>query len=78
MADLPDEPPTDTTDDQAGAEAVDADKLGGNRPGADARRAEESFPPEEPLGVEDPAVLQGGSGTRDDLVTREWRTEPEQ
>lgn len=63
--------------DQVGAEMLDADKLGGNTVAGDARRAEERYPPDEPLGVEDPAVLQGGSGTRDDLDTREWRTEDE-
>jgi hypothetical protein len=64
-------------DDQSGAEMLDADKLGGNRIGDDARRAEERFPPDAPLGVEDPAIVQGGSETRDDLDTREWRTEDE-
>ncbi|MFN3216291.1 MAG: hypothetical protein ACE367_07340 [Acidimicrobiales bacterium] len=71
--------PADDTDpgDQRGAEMLDADKLGGNSIGSDARIAEEQFPPDEPLGVEDPAIVQGGSGTRDDLDTREWRTEDE-
>ena len=72
-------PPAETADPggQSGAESRDEDKIGGNRSGADARRAEEHFPPDRPLGVEDPAILQGGSGTRDDLETREWRTEDE-
>jgi hypothetical protein len=63
--------------EQTGAEMLDADKLGGNTVGGGARRAEERFPPDEPLGVEDPAILQGGSETSDDLDTREWRIEDE-
>jgi hypothetical protein len=53
------------------SEALDGDTLGeqpGDRdlPGSD-------YPPERPLGVEDPT----GSAAEDDVATRDWRTEDE-
>ena len=54
------------------AEATDPSTLG-HGPDDDGLPGIEDFPPERPLGVEDPAILQGGSGTSDDLVLREWR-----
>lgn len=33
----------------------------------------EDYPPEQPLGVEDPSLLEGGAETRDDLRIRLWR-----
>lgn len=61
-------------DDQHGAEQIDESVLGGplddqGSPG----RSMGDYPPDQPLGVEDPAIVQGGSETADDLVTREWR-----
>lgn len=43
----------------------------------DASTIRATYPPERPMGVEDPSVAEGGSETRDDLVTREWREEPD-
>lgn len=37
----------------------------------------QGYPPDRPLGVEDPTLLQGGPGARDDLVTRTWRETPD-
>ncbi|MEQ8839444.1 MAG: hypothetical protein RIB98_00550 [Acidimicrobiales bacterium] len=37
-----------------------------------------TYPPEKPVGVEDPAIVQGDSEARDDVVTRAWREEPDE
>lgn len=42
--------------------------------GADVR---ETYPPERPMGVEDPAIVQGDAEIRDDVVTRAWRETPD-
>ncbi len=60
------------TDEQRQAEQLDEEVLGQDvvdDPGIGVA----NFPPERPRGVEDPSILQGGSGTEDDLVTRDWR-----
>lgn len=53
------------------SEALDGDKLD-ERPGDAELPGVSDFPPERPLGVEDPSV-----GGEDDAATRDWRTEPE-
>jgi hypothetical protein len=67
---------TDANDPQSSAEQTDPAKLGEtvgqrDRPG-------DHFPPDEPLGVEDPSILGDGRITTDDLETRSWREQPEQ
>lgn len=32
-----------------------------------------NYPPERPLGAEDPTLMSEGPGTEDDLITRAWR-----
>lgn len=61
----------DNNDPQDQAEEFDGDVLG-ERP-TDDDLPGSNFPPDAPLGVEDPAIIQGGSGTQDDAITREWR-----
>lgn len=46
-------------------------------PDGDASGIRATYPPDRPMGVEDPSVADDGSATRDDLVTREWREEPD-
>lgn len=53
------------------SEAVDGDTLG-ERVG-DQDLPGTGYPPERPLGVEDPT----GSAAEDDVATRDWRTEDE-
>ena len=66
---------SDTNDPQSAAEATDPSKLGEtvgqhDRPG-------DVYPPDEPLGVEDPSILDDGRITRDDVATRAERERPE-
>ncbi len=60
------------TDEQQRAEQLDEEVLGQD-PIDDPDIGVAGWPPEDPRGVEDPSVLQGGSETQDDLVTRDWR-----
>ncbi len=67
---------TDANDPQSAAEATDPTKLGEtvgqhDRPG-------DIYPPDEPLGVEDPSILDDGRIATDDVETRERRQQPEQ
>jgi hypothetical protein len=67
---------TDAHDSQSSAEQTDPSKLGEtvgqhDRPG-------DVFPPDEPLGVEDPSILADGRIAADDVATRARREEPEQ
>lgn len=69
--------PDETVDAQsAGAEQLDPSVLG-EKPGDDGLPGIEDYPPEAPLGVEDPAIDAEGSMLQDDLAIREWREEPE-
>jgi hypothetical protein len=66
---------TDANDSQSSAEETDPTKLGEtvgqhDRPG-------DVYPPEEPLGVEDPSILDDGWITTDDVETRSQREQPE-
>jgi hypothetical protein len=66
---------TDANDSQSIAEATDPSKLGEtvgqeDRPGDD-------YPPDEPLGVEDPSILGDGRIAPDDVETRSQREQPE-
>jgi hypothetical protein len=66
---------TDANDSQSSAEQTDPAKLGEtvgqhDRPGDD-------YPPEEPLGVEDPSILADGRIATDDVESRSKREEPE-
>jgi hypothetical protein len=67
---------TDAHDSQSSAEQTDPTILGEtvgqqDRPG-------DSYPPDEPLGVEDPSILHDGSIAPDDVETRAQREQPEQ
>lgn len=67
---------TDANDSQADAEATDPTKLGEtvgqhDRPG-------DIYPPDEPLGVEDPSILDDGRIASDDVESRSEREVPEQ
>jgi hypothetical protein len=53
------------------SEALDGDTLG-EQPG-DQELPGADYPPDRPLGVEDPT----GSAAEDDVATRDWRTEGE-
>jgi hypothetical protein len=66
---------TDANDSQSGAEATDPSKLG-ETVGQDDRPGD-AYPPEEPLGVEDPSILDDGRIAPDDVETRSEREEPE-
>ena len=44
----------------------------------DGEKVTSKYPPSRPMGVEDPAIVQGDAEIRDDMVTREWREEPEE
>jgi hypothetical protein len=66
---------TDANDSQSTAEATDPSKLGEtvgqeDRPG-------DAYPPDEPLGVEDPSILDDGRIAPDDVETRSQREQPE-
>ena len=66
---------TDANDSQSSAEETDPTKLGEtvgqhDRPG-------DVYPPDEPLGVEDPSILDDGWITTDDVETRSQREQPE-
>lgn len=66
---------TDANDSQSSAEETDPTKLGEtvgqhDRPG-------DVYPPDEPLGVEDPSILGDGWITTDDVETRSQREQPE-
>jgi hypothetical protein len=67
---------TDTDQPQSHSEQTDPTKLGEtvgqhDRPG-------DVYPPDEPLGVEDPSILDDGQIAADDVATRSEREEPEQ
>lgn len=62
--------------DTNNAEELDPEVLG-DTPTSRGLPGIEGYPPERPLGVEDPSILEGGSGTPDDLTIRTWRQEPE-
>jgi hypothetical protein len=67
---------TDAHDSQSSAEQTDPTILGetvGQR-----ERPGDSYPPDEPLGVEDPSILHDGSIAPDDVETRAQREQPEQ
>jgi hypothetical protein len=66
---------TDANDSQSTAEATDPSTLGevvgqDDRPG-------DAYPPERPLGVEDPSILDDGRIGSDDVETRSEREQPE-
>jgi hypothetical protein len=66
---------TDANDSQSSAERTDPTKLGEtvgqhDRPG-------DVYPPDEPLGVEDPSILGDGTVATDDVESRSVREEPE-
>ncbi len=66
---------TDANQPQSHAEQTDPTKLGetvgqGDRPG-------DIYPPDEPLAVEDPSILDDGRIARDDVETRSERERPE-
>ncbi len=67
---------TDANDSQSTAEETDPTKLGEtvgqhDRPG-------DVYPPDQPLGVEDPSILNDGWIATDDVETRSEREQPEQ
>jgi len=65
------------TDSQSGAEQLDPSKLG-EGPGDDERAADQGYPPESPMGVDDPALDPSeGDVAPDDVEQRSWREEPE-
>lgn len=73
----PSEPATAPTSDpapgdQQGAEALDGDRLG-ELPDDAALPGTVGYPPEQPLGVEDPTMLEGSTETPDSATVREWR-----
>lgn len=57
------------------AEQLDPSVLGEEV--GDDRRPAADYPPEEPLGVEDPSILDDGRIARDDVGTRTDRVEPD-
>lgn len=77
----PQDSDTQNSDPQDAAEQFDGNALG-ERPPND-RRAEHGLPgvndftDHEPMHSEDPALLMGGSETRDEIHTREWRERPD-
>ena len=64
-----------TDDRQDQSEEFDGDVLG-ERPTDDDMPGID-YPPDEPMGVEDPAIVLGDSDIPDDLITREWRHQGE-
>jgi hypothetical protein len=67
---------TDANDSQADAEATDSTKLGETVGQHD--RSGDIYPPDEPLGVEDPSILADGRIASDDFESRSEREVPEQ
>lgn len=61
-----------TNDEQLQAEHVDGEGFG-RQPGDDRPLSPGGFPPDRPLGVEDPMLLAAGVVGDDDLVIRDWR-----
>lgn len=57
------------------AESLDPAVLGEEV--GDDRRPAADYPPDEPLGVEDPALVEGGVVGRDDVESRDAREQPE-
>jgi len=66
---------TDSNAPQSHAEQTDSTKLGETVGQAD--RPGDIYPPDEPLGVEDPSILADGWITTDDVESRSEREEPE-
>lgn len=67
-----DPPPTESTSEQ-----LDPSTLG-ERPGDTERAADQGYPPDSPLGVEDPALDPSeGEVAPDDAARRAWREQPE-
>jgi len=66
---------TDANAPQSHSEQTDSTKLGETVGEADG--PVDTYPPDQPLGVEDPSILGDGSITTDDVETRSAREEPE-
>jgi hypothetical protein len=66
---------TDADQPRSHSEQTDPAKLG--ETGARAERPGEPYPPDEPLGVDDPSILGDGRIARDDVATRTTRERPE-
>jgi hypothetical protein len=66
---------TDADQPRSHSEQTDPATLG--ETGARAERPDEPYPPEEPLGVDDPSILGDGRIARDDVETRATRERPE-
>ena len=58
-------------DPQDQSEEFDGNVLGEHH--TDDEMPGANFPPDRPLGVEDPSIVQGGSGTRDSVASRDER-----
>ena len=65
----------DNNQPQSHAEQTDPTKLGETVGQAD--RSGDVYPPDEPLAVDDPSILQDGRIARDDVDTRSEREQPE-
>jgi hypothetical protein len=59
-------------DEQNRADQVDENVLGAT-PFDDTQTGIAGYPPERPLGVEDPGLLEGSTESPDDLTLRNWR-----
>jgi hypothetical protein len=60
------------------AESTDVSKYGQDDVAGDGEDGlDPHSPPDEPLGVEDPSIVEGGIIARDDVETRDERREPE-
>ena len=59
-------------DEQDRAEALDGEVLG-EAPDDELLPGTEDYPPDHPLGAEDPSFLFGSTETPDDVDTRLWR-----
>jgi hypothetical protein len=59
------------------AESTDVSKYGQDRVGSAVDGLDPHSPPDEPLGVEDPSIVEGGVVARDDVQSRDERHEPE-
>jgi hypothetical protein len=66
---------TDAHDSQSNAEATDPSKLGETV--GQQERPGDAYPPDEPLGVEDPSILGDGRIAPDSVETRSEREQPE-
>lgn len=66
---------TDANAPQSHSEQTDSTKLGETVGEADG--PDDTYPPDQPLGVEDPSILGDGWITTDDVETRSAREEPE-